>query len=115
MGDGHLNKCKECTKKDVKEHRQLNLERIRQYDKVRASMPHRIALRRRVMDEYVSAHPERKIATDAVRYAVRSGKLTRLPCEICGSKALAHHPAYDKPLLVTWLCQPHHKAAHAIK
>ena len=29
MADGHLNKCIECTKKDVAEHRAKNLEKVR--------------------------------------------------------------------------------------
>ena len=33
MFDGHLNKCIECTKRDVLEHRFANLERIRAYDR----------------------------------------------------------------------------------
>lgn len=29
MGDGHLNKCKECTKADANKHHQKNLEKVR--------------------------------------------------------------------------------------
>ena len=29
MADGHLNKCKDCTKNDVHSHREQNLERIK--------------------------------------------------------------------------------------
>lgn len=45
MADKHLNKCKECTKKDVTEHREENIDRIRAYDRKRDDLPHRIAAR----------------------------------------------------------------------
>jgi hypothetical protein len=114
MADGHLNKCKVCTKKDVSEHRAINLEKIREYDRSRASLPHRVELRNRVVQEYQQAHPDRKAATSAVSNAIRDGRLQRWPCEICGKKAHAHHPHYGSPLLVTWLCPPHHKQAHQL-
>ena len=115
MGDGHLNKCKECTKADVAKHRLENIEKIRSYDKLRSSMPHRMALRAEVVKKYVGHFPNRKKANTAVSNAVRDGRLLKQPCWVCGSKAVAHHPDYDKPLDVVWLCQPHHKQTHAMK
>lgn len=114
MGDGHLNKCKDCTKTDVNKHRQDNLERIRSYDKMRASMPHRIALRGEIIKKYQADFPLRKKANTAVGNAVRDGRLKKQPCWVCGAKAVAHHPDYSRPLDVVWLCQPHHKQTHAI-
>ncbi len=117
MGDGHLNKCKDCTKRDVQEHRQLHIERIRQYDRLRASQPHRMALSKRVQQEWRAAHPDRKAAQTALRSAVRAGKLTPWPvCEVptCCEKPEAHHPDYTRPLMVVWLCTPHHRQAHAL-
>lgn len=114
MGDGHLNKCKECTKKDANAHRLLNLERIRSYDRMRASQPHRVANRLRIVSEYTDRFPNRKKANTAVGNALRDGRLTRQPCWVCGEKAVAHHPDYDRPLDVVWLCQAHHKQTHAL-
>lgn len=114
MADGHLNKCKECAKRDVSAHRIENIERIRQYDKKRASMPHRIALRREIVKKYVGHFPSRKKANTAVNNAIRDGRLNRQPCWVCGNKAVAHHADYDRPLDVVWLCQSHHKQAHAL-
>ena len=52
-------------------------------------------------------------AHNAVALALRSGKLIKQPCMICGSdKSMAHHPDYDKPLEVQWLCQYHHANLH---
>lgn len=52
-------------------------------------------------------------AHDAVRAAVKSGRLERRPCEECGAeKVHAHHDDYAKPLDVRWLCPYHHVHAH---
>lgn len=115
MGDGRLNKCKACTKKDVAEHRQNNLEKIRAYDKMRASQPHRVALRQSVTAQYAQQFPHRRKANQAVNNAVRDKKIEKWPCQVCGDlKSVGHHPDYDRPLDVVWLCQPHHKQAHAL-
>ena len=42
MGDGHLNKCKECTKKDTKENSAKNYDYYREYDRARGMLPHRV-------------------------------------------------------------------------
>ena len=114
MADGHLNKCKNCAIKDVIKNRTENIERIRDYDRKRKSLPHRRELNRKVCAEYATNYPKRRAAQAAVRYAVRRGKLIPQPCFICGEKAEAHHPDYDAPLSVVWLCPAHHKQAHAL-
>jgi hypothetical protein len=51
-----------------------------------------------------------RLATNA---AIRSGKLVRGLCEVCGAaKPEAHHDDYSKPLDVRWLCSKHHKQLH---
>lgn len=47
--------------------------------------------------------------------AIRSGKLVRGPCEVCGTskRVGAHHDDYNKPLDVRWLCGTHHRIWHA--
>lgn len=53
-------------------------------------------------------HLARGKVADALRY----GRLTRKPCEVCGApRATAHHVDYSKPLDVRWLCRPHHDEA----
>lgn len=55
-------------------------------------------------------YPEKALAHKIFQEAIRSGKLQRLPCSICGApKAEGHHPDYSKPLEVIWLCDKHHK------
>lgn len=127
MADGRLNKCKLCTKADVTRHRLENLERIRAYDKLRGSQAHRVAARKeylktpegraareRARRASRARFPNRAAARNAVSNAIRDGRLVRQPCLMCGSQAEAHHPDYDRPLDVVWLCQSHHKQAHAL-
>ena len=47
-----------------------------------------------------------------VSYAVRTGKIKKLPCKVCGYEIVeAHHEDYSKPLEVIWLCREHHRIA----
>lgn len=126
MSDGHLNKCKNCTKQDVHNHRTKNIERIREYDRNRPNHKERIEnnrkyshtkkgkeVSRKAKKKYVLNHPDRRKATSAVSAAIRSGKLIKQPCEKCGNKkAEAHHDDYSKPFKIKWLCDFHHKQRH---
>lgn len=117
MADGHLGKCKSCTKVDVAEHRAANIERVRAYDRARANKPHRVALRERVVREWIAEHPDRRAAQIALGNAVRCGRVIPWPvCALpeCDCKPEAHHPDYSRPLDVVWLCRAHHKQAHAL-
>ena len=54
-------------------------------------------------------------AKNAVRYALRTGKLKKEPCYVCGEKEVhGHHPSYakDMRLAVVWLCVKHHNEVH---
>jgi hypothetical protein len=68
----------------------------------------------RANEKWVVTHAIRRKASHIVGNAIRDGKLKRQPCFICGNEAQAHHPDYERPLDVTWLCRKHHKAAHRI-
>ena len=113
MADGHLNKCKECTKSDATTHRNKNLEKIRAYDRERAKKPERIKATSAITKAWRSEDSRRASAHSAVARALRNGSLVPLSCTRCGNKnAIAHHEDYDKPLEVVWLCQPCHKQRH---
>jgi len=50
------------------------------------------------------------------QYAIKTGKLKKQPCEVCGNKkAEKHHEDYSKPLEVKWLCHKHHMEFHRNK
>lgn len=115
MADGHLNKCKECAKRDTHESRHFkHRERVLAYDLERAKQPHRKAAMAQRLAEYSSQFPKRRNAQGKLRRAVLAGKIQPLPCFVCGEKAEAHHPDYDRPLDVMWLCSSHHKQTHAL-
>lgn len=58
-------------------------------------------------------NPEKKSAHNAVSHALKTGKIEKRPCELCGaSNAQAHHADYSKKLDVKWLCYRCHKKEH---
>jgi hypothetical protein len=113
MTDGHLGKCKECIKLDVKENRAKNSSYYKKYDKERSCLPERKATYKKTQIKWRSEHPERRSAGLAVTNALKAGKLFRLPCFICGNeKVEGHHPDYSQKLSVVWLCLEHHRQVH---
>lgn len=126
MSDGRLGKCKECTKEDVRKNYKENKPRYQEYEKSRANLPHRIFARRayartqagkdafrRAKIAYIERNPIKRDAHNKVSNAIRDGKLTKQPCEVCGDeKVHAHHDDYAKPLDVRWLCKKHHNEWH---
>jgi hypothetical protein len=113
MGDGHLGKCKNCTKKDVREGRAARRKQYSEYERARFQRPERKAAVKASLRRQQLRHPEKAAARTAVMTAIRNGSLIRQPCEVCGEpKAQAHHEDYSKPLEVRWLCFRHHREAH---
>ena len=68
--------------------------------------------------DYATLSPEQKakaIARGKANRAVYYGELLRQPCEVCGREpAEKHHPDYDKPRDVEWLCPTHHREREAM-
>jgi hypothetical protein len=131
MNDGHLGKCKECTKSDAMAYRVKNLARVKEYDRNRPNHAERIAnnkaqYQKDMADEqkrarrwanaamWRMANPLKRKAHIVTSNAIRGGKLEKKPCEHCGAaeKVHAHHEDYNKPLDVNWLCVDCHGARH---
>jgi hypothetical protein len=71
------------------------------------------ARRHEHLSGWIERNPEKVKAQTAVSNAVRDGRLTRQPCEVCGNpKVDGHHEDYSKPLEVRWLCRAHHMELH---
>lgn len=109
--DGYTASCKEC---------------LRNYDKSRANLTHRVEARRQYAKtgngklshnkstkKWAENNVIKRSAHIIVGNAIRDGRLVKQPCEICGeTKVEAHHPDYEKPLEVNWLCSKHHAEHH---
>lgn len=106
MTDGHLGKCKDCTRRDATAHRAANHEKVCAYDRARARTPERRKAVVELQRESRARNPEKWAARLAVRRAVVTGALVRHPCQQCGStqRVEAHHDDYSKPLAIEWLC-----------
>jgi len=69
----------------------------------------------RAASKYQAKNPIKVKAKDVVAYAIKMGRLARLPCETCGeAKVEAHHDDYSKPLDVRFLCIVHHNEWHKL-
>jgi hypothetical protein len=114
MKDGHLNKCKECTKKDVKLRYNKDREKIMRYERKRSQEPSRREKWIVYQREGRKRNPDKNRARAKVDRAIRLGKLIRQPCSVCGSvcDVEAHHTDYSKPFEITWLCFRCHRIAH---
>lgn len=128
MLDGHVNKCKECNKKDVRQNRSDKIDYYREYDKSRANKPSRVAARmeyaqteagkialRKAKKQYETNYPYKILANTAVGNAIRSGELIKPKnCESCNAegKIHGHHDDYSKPYEVRWLCVKCHTQWH---
>ena len=70
---------------------------------------------REVIIEWRKNNPEKVRAHEAIRRAIRTGKLIKpKSCSECGKEKRlhGHHFDYSKPLEVIWLCASCHKNLH---
>lgn len=126
MADGHVNKCKQCNKNDVKANRAAKSDHYRQYDHQRNKLPHRKEARkeyRRTQSGRTSEatscanwrfnNPKKRRVHTMTRKAIKSGRIVKQCCEVCGKNYVhAHHDDYDKPFEVRFLCPSHHREWH---
>ena len=119
-GDGYQYYCKEC---------------FREINKIRHRTPHRKEYNRRWRKEHhyeqrvhvkkYKASLMRKYAKDpklrprhlcrwAFNRLIKAGLIKKEPCILCGEKAEGHHPDYNKPFKVIWLCPVHHREWHSL-
>lgn len=119
MKDGHLNKCKACTKNDVKANTAEHADYYRAYDRARhynGTKPrYSTNGSPRAKDEWAKRNPEKRAAHKAVGNAVRSGLLVKPDvCSRCREPGVlhGHHEDYSRQLDVEWLCRNCHGREH---
>jgi hypothetical protein len=118
MKDGHLNQCKKCVYEQQKMRRatpegRLIRKKEKQYPEVKRR--YKQSEKGKAAIAKYKTKPEKMSAMNAVKYAIRKGRLTRGLCKICGSSEVeAHHWSYLKEhrLDVIWLCRYHHNEEH---
>ena len=111
MADGHLGKCKACTKRDVKNNRAVKADYYSGYESARSKTGERKQQMRSAALVMRSRNPEKYKARTELNNAVRDGRIKRQPCSVygCTRVAQAHHDDHSKPLEVKWLCFVHHR------
>ena len=109
--DGLTSRCKKCLKKydDSRLRDPKRMKARRDYQKTeKGKAAHRLASKK-----WVEANTIKRAANIIVCNAVRSGRLIKGCCEVCGSKdSHGHHDDYSKPMCVRWLCAMHHNEWH---
>ena len=123
LPDGLMGKCKECVSAYRKAYREKqNADKPSDWKKKTEDMAEyqrawkeaNPGYMTRKKKEWWEKHRDRLRVKERVKYAVRVGKLVKGPCEVCGEALVeAHHPNYDRPLDVVWLCKKHHREIHA--
>ena len=116
MADGHLGKCKTCTKKDVRENYAQNREYYSRYDAKRYKRRRDSGYMAEAQRRHRAKNPARTSCRYKFAYALKKGKLVKPDaCEKCGASDIeiqGHHADYSKPYEVTWLCLKCHRAQH---
>lgn len=109
-------RCKRCARAATMESRAKKRDEILERQRIQQRNVSDEIRRKRSQKraERNALQPKRVAAVQALNVAVRSGQIVRQPCFVCGAGAEAHHPDYDRPLDVVWLCPSHHRQAHAL-
>jgi hypothetical protein len=127
MADGHLGKCKECTKVDAQRQRMLNVsdpEWVRQERercrlkairyRAAGGKPSAEALRKG-QEKHRLKNPDKCRTRCRTYRAMLKGTITKkTECECCGAtgRLHKHHVDYNKPLDIRWLCTKCHGVLH---
>lgn len=130
MKDGHVNKCKSCSKKDVRKNYSDKREYYLAYDKKRyrenpsrkmANLAYAKTEQGKIVQNaakkrWQERNAEKRAAHIILGNAVGKGKIEKpKSCSKCGAdnvRICGHHHDYSKPLDVVWLCSACHAKEH---
>jgi hypothetical protein len=116
---GVCRKCKDRKRKAI-QYAAMTPEQRRAW-KARKDPIARYITDRRARRSHASRNPSKVSARKQLARSLRSGKLSRGPCEVCGAlhgssrkdgtkvRVEGHHDDYERPLEVRWLCGEHHR------
>ena len=105
-------------KKRVNDHRNKNIDKIREYDRKRDKTEKRKAKSKEITKKRRQEVKGYNIAHKHLESAVNNGKVAKsIICQVCGEKTYVegHHFDYQHPLLVIWLCRVCHRQYHTGK
>ena len=98
QGDGLCGYCRPCTNKYYKAYSKTARHRTMQKNR-------KVRINKR--DKLKSK------ARSKLNNALAGGKIEKKPCYFCDEKKVqAHHPLYEFPLKVLWVCRQHHSDVH---
>lgn len=116
MADKHLNKCKECVKLRLRLYRRHHPDLVAEIDRA----TYRRKKQSPDFQERKAQYQQKYRTTEINRahiFAQRYLKATKLDqCEFCHLRLAvhAHHPDYNKPFEVIWLCARCHQRLHHV-
>ena len=115
VNDGHAAECRLCARqrKTAFKKTASGIEAEKRYWKSEKGVKKRKELTYKSRSKW----PEKHHARIAFSNAVAEGKITPWPvCAVpeCNNKPQGHHPSYDLPFDVVWLCGQHHREVHQL-
>ena len=119
--NGRKRLCLICQARYQRKWRRRNLKRIRLLRRRQRRLNHEQYRKQWQEDRRKPGYKQKHAARLTAYWAVRSGLLPRkYNCEKCGidarhARLAKHHPDYNDPLNVVWLCGPCHGEAHQKK
>jgi hypothetical protein len=98
-----------------KSYYEKNRERILEASRAYSKTPKGRLVKQSTVAKWQSKNPIKKKAHRLLNKAIETGKISSVPCIVCGNRKVeAHHPAYSLPLAVSWLCREHHIETHKL-
>lgn len=119
MGDGYLSFCKDCVKKRIHKHYYSNIKWGRLKEKARYERRKKNPDFIKKRKEYDSKYKSNPLFKNVAKLLKRIYKARPDYCEMCKKHKdelswtiHAHHPDYNKPEKIKWLCAACHKQVH---